>query len=92
MFHHSIYELRHIYGDVFYQLYRRLGRISDPFHVYGLPAILSGLYLLSGQHFCFKVRKSKNFILLEYFINSVKYIVLFLLHDVRFDCQNPFQN
>lgn len=75
MFHHSVYELRHIYGDVFYQLYRRLGRISDPFHVYGLPAILSSLYLLSGQHFCFKVRKSKKIILLTININSVKLYV-----------------
>lgn len=54
MIHHTLYELRHIYGDVFYQLFRRLGRVADPFHVFGLPAILSSLYLLSGQHFCFK--------------------------------------
>lgn len=55
MFHHSIFELRHIYGDIFYQLYRRLNRISDPFHMYALPGILTSLYILYGQHLCFKV-------------------------------------
>lgn len=54
MFHHSAFEMRHIFGDQFYQLYRRLNRLADPFHLYVLPASLSALYLLSGQHFCFK--------------------------------------
>jgi hypothetical protein len=54
MFHHSINEMRHIFGDMFYQVYRRLNRLADPFHIYALPASLSALYLLSGQHFCFK--------------------------------------
>jgi hypothetical protein len=54
--HHSIYELRHIYGDLFYQVFRRVHRCGDPFHVYALPTILSSLYLLSGQHMFFFVR------------------------------------
>jgi hypothetical protein len=57
MFHHSIYELRHIYGDMFYQVFRRFNRLADPFHTYALPAVVSSLYLLSGQHLCFKVNK-----------------------------------
>lgn len=54
MLHHTAYEMRHIFGDMFYQVYRRLNRIADPFHLYALPASLSTLYLVSNQHFCFK--------------------------------------
>jgi hypothetical protein len=54
MFHHSIYELRHIYGDWLYQCYRRAWRMTDPFHLYVLPTTVTALYLLSGQHLFFK--------------------------------------
>ncbi len=52
---HSIYELRHIYGDVLYQIIKRRHRLADPFMKYVLPSTIGALYLISGQHICFMV-------------------------------------
>lgn len=56
LWHHTIYELRHIYGDALYQIFLRRHRLSDPFGKYVLPSGLLSLFMLSGQHLFFFVR------------------------------------
>lgn len=56
LFHHTKYELRHIYGDAFYQMIQRRHRLKDPFMKYVMPTAIITSYLLSGQHFFFLVR------------------------------------
>jgi hypothetical protein len=53
--HHTLYELRHLYGDLLYQIFRRWDRLCDPFQKYVLPSSLISLYLLSHQHIAFLV-------------------------------------
>jgi len=55
LFHHTVNELRHIYGESLYQIFQRKDRLKDPFGMYVLPATLSAFYLLSGQHLFFSV-------------------------------------
>lgn len=55
---HSVYELRHIYGDAMYQIFRRRHRLTDPFMLYVLPTANICLYLLSGHHLLFLVSNS----------------------------------
>ena len=55
-----MYELRHIYADLFYQVFRRAGRLADPFHMYMLPTAVTGFYLLAGQHLFFMVINKHN--------------------------------
>ena len=59
---HTLYEMRHIYGDVIYQIFRRRHRLADPFMKYVLPTATCALYLLSGQHLCFMVSNIINYI------------------------------
>ncbi len=60
LIHHTIYELRHLYGDLLYQIFRRWDRLCDPFQKYVLPSSLVSLYLLSHQHIAFLVYYSYN--------------------------------
>ena len=55
LIHHTVYELRHLYGDLLYQIFRRWDRLCDPFQKYVLPSSLISLYLLSHQHLAFLV-------------------------------------
>lgn len=66
-----MYELKHIYGDLFYQVFRRFQRIADPFHTYVVPTALVGLYAISGQHMAFMV---------NLFFNKIKRILSFSYH------------
>ena len=47
--------MRHLYGDLFYQMFRRFNRLNDPFQIYVLPTTLTALYLMSHQHVAFMV-------------------------------------
>lgn len=51
--HHTLFETRHILADQFYQVFRRLHRCRDPFHLYVLPPTLLGLWTMVGQHLFF---------------------------------------
>jgi len=53
LFHHTMWELRHIYGDALYQIFRRSHRLGDKCHTYVLPTVVTSLYLLSSQHIAF---------------------------------------
>jgi len=53
LIHHTLYEFRHIYGDLLYQVFRRFDRLCDPFQKYVLPTTLVSFYLLSHQHLFF---------------------------------------
>lgn len=53
LFHHTIYEMRHIYGDVLYQMFRRRHRLYDNFGLYVVPTSLVSLFLLSSNHLFF---------------------------------------
>lgn len=55
LWNHTVYELRHIYGDVLYQIFRRRHRLADPFMKFVYPSAVAALYVLSGQHLCFMV-------------------------------------
>ena len=79
MVHHTIYELRHLYGDLLYQVFRRWDRLCDPFQKYVLPSSLIGLYLLSHQHLAFLVNKLFLINLNSYLL----YIEWFHLHVLR---------
>jgi len=70
LLHHSLYELRHIYGDALYQIFLRRNRLADPFGKYILPTATVATYLLSGQHFTFLVILLNlfSFILIYYYI------------------------
>jgi hypothetical protein len=76
--HHSVYELRHIYGDMLYQVYRRFNRLADPFQLYVVPSSLAILYLLSGQHIAFFVSFFKK-----------EHLCFFYF---CFHCKNPIKN
>lgn len=67
LFSHTMFELRHLYGDAFYQIFRRRNRLNDSFNKYVLPSALVSFYMLSGQHLCFMVSKFKLKIDLLYF-------------------------
>ena len=55
LFHHTLYEARHIYGDALYQIFQRRHRLADPFGKYVLPIGTIASFLLSGQHLFFFV-------------------------------------
>lgn len=57
LFSHSYNEIIHIYGDAIYNMVQRRHRYADPFFKYFYPFLLSGLYILSGQHIAFMVRQ-----------------------------------
>jgi hypothetical protein len=52
---HTLYELRHIYGDIIYQIIRRKHRLGDNYMKYVHPSLTVAFYLLSGHHFAFFV-------------------------------------
>ena len=54
---HTWYELRHLYGDLLYQIVLRRRRLGDPFMKYVMPSLTAALYLTSGNHLCFFVSK-----------------------------------
>lgn len=56
LFNHTLYEMRHLYGDLVYQMVLRRHRLNDSFNKYVLPTALVGFYLLSAQHMFFMVR------------------------------------
>lgn len=71
LFSHTVYELRHIYGDAIYQMMRRRHRLSDPFMKYVMPTAFISLFLLSGQHLFFFVSRNNynnNINILSFFI------------------------
>lgn len=55
-----MWEMRHLYGDQLYQVFRRFNRLGDPFQTYMVPTALTSLYLLSSQHIAFLVYKIIN--------------------------------
>lgn len=55
LFSHTAFELRHLYGDALYQMFRRRNRLNDKCMKYLCPVSTIGLYMLSGQHLCFMV-------------------------------------
>ena len=55
LFTYSLYEMRHIYGDIFYQLIQRKRRLADPFMKFVIPTSVIAFYLLSGYHFFYTV-------------------------------------
>ena len=79
--HHTIYELRHIYGDALYQMFLRRHRLADPFGKYILPTATIATYLLSGQHFVFLV-SFKNLLIIILFIIYHNSRVLSFLHSL----------
>eukprot|EP00340_Litonotus_pictus_P006320 CAMPEP_0170518488 /NCGR_PEP_ID=MMETSP0209-20121228/4168_1 /TAXON_ID=665100 ORGANISM="Litonotus pictus, Strain P1" /NCGR_SAMPLE_ID=MMETSP0209 /ASSEMBLY_ACC=CAM_ASM_000301 /LENGTH=256 /DNA_ID=CAMNT_0010804065 /DNA_START=68 /DNA_END=838 /DNA_ORIENTATION=- len=62
LFHHTTYELRHIYGDALYQIMHRRHRLYDNFNKYVIPVGLASLYILSPQHIFFT-----NFFVFSFF-------------------------
>ena len=54
LFHHTIYEMRHIYGDVLYQMFRRRHRLYDNFGLYVVPTSLVSLFLLSSSRISYR--------------------------------------
>lgn len=55
LFNHTIHEMKHIFGDVLYQMVLRRRRLGDPFMKYVMPTIVASSYLLLGNHLFFLV-------------------------------------
>ncbi len=83
LFSHSLYEMRHLYGDVLYQIIHRRHRLNDAFMKYVIPTSTIAFYLLSGNHFFFMVSLTYNNLINTYIYMKILMFITIYLHNLH---------